>query len=219
MMKTANILTLLRIFISPIFILFFTINTFWSFIVCFILITINEASDFFDGKIARRYGQITDFGKLMDPFADSISRFTVFMCFLSANLAPIWMIAIFFYRDVLVSIVRVFSMKAGVVVAARQSGKTKAWVQAVCIYLVLIVLLLQKKVLLPAAFVERYLVLTTTLIISIAAAITLWSAIDYWLPNKAAVLSAIKIRENQKVDLHKQSEDGKRGPAREIVSQ
>ena len=126
-MKAPNILTLIRIGLSPVFIVFFMIDNFWSLLVCIGLFAILEITDLLDGRIARKYGQITDFGKLMDPYADSIARFTIFLSFLSADLAPLWVIAIFFYRDVLVSVIRVFSIKEGVVIAARKSGKTKAW--------------------------------------------------------------------------------------------
>ncbi len=202
-MKTPNILTLIRIVISPLFIFFFSLDTFWSLSICFLLLIVIEATDFLDGRIARKYGQISDFGKLMDPFADSISRFSVYLCFLSANLAPVWMIAIFFYRDVLVSVVRVFSMKAGVVVAARKSGKTKAWVQATSIFLVLLVLLLQKQSLLPEALVNLRPISLTAGVIFIASMITLWSAIDYWSANKSTVLSAMRHTEKRKERLSK----------------
>jgi CDP-diacylglycerol--glycerol-3-phosphate 3-phosphatidyltransferase len=186
-------MTLMRIFMSPFFIFFFVINKPWSILVCIVLAAIIETSDFLDGKIARKYAQISDFGKLMDPFADSISRFTIFLCFLSAGLAPVWLIAIFFYRDMLVAVVRLFSIKRGVVVAARQSGKTKAWVQAVCIFLVLFILLFQKFSLVPSFLSQPNHVLYTTIIIAVAASVTLWSAFDYWMANKSIVIKAMKV--------------------------
>lgn len=193
-LKIADILTITRIFLAPVFILFFIIDTLGSFIVCFIVAGAIELTDYFDGKIARWYRQTSDFGKLMDPFADSISRFTIFLCFLSAKLAPIWIIAIFFYRDVLVSVVRVFSMKQGIVVAARKSGKTKAWVQALAIILVLAILIAEKSAILPQWFDAPKHITYTTIVIASAAAITLWSAIDYWLANKSMVILAIRTK-------------------------
>ncbi|OGC10420.1 CDP-diacylglycerol--glycerol-3-phosphate 3-phosphatidyltransferase [candidate division KSB1 bacterium RBG_16_48_16] len=192
-MKTPNIMTLTRILISPFFIFFFVMDRPWSVLVCIVLAAVIETSDFLDGKIARKYAQISDFGKLMDPFADSISRFTIFLCFLSAGLAPVWLIAIFFYRDTLVTVVRLFSIKRGVVVAARQSGKTKAWVQAVSIFLVLFILLFQKFSLLPSFLTPPNHVLYTTIIIAVAASVTLWSAFDYWMANKSIVIKAMKV--------------------------
>jgi CDP-diacylglycerol--glycerol-3-phosphate 3-phosphatidyltransferase len=188
---TPNVLTVARIFLSPLFIAVFMFDSFPAYVVCFILSILMELSDFFDGKLARRYKQISDFGKLMDPFADSISRFTIFLCFLSAGWAPLWMIAIFFYRDVLVSVIRVFAMKQGTVVAARKSGKTKAWVQAVCIWLVMIVVLLERSGIAIEFFsIPGRTYLLTSSIIAISAVITLWSGYDYWAANKSAVLNS-----------------------------
>ncbi len=194
-MKAPNILTLVRIGLSPVFIVFFMINNFWSLLVCIGLFAILEITDLLDGRIARKYGQITDFGKLMDPYADSISRFTIFLSFLSVGLAPLWVIAIFFYRDVLVSVIRVFSIKEGVVVAARKSGKTKAWVQALGISLVLLLLLLQKTHVYANPLTVSH-IQVTAIIIFLAAMVTLWSAIDYWNGNKSVVLDAMRMKEN-----------------------
>jgi CDP-diacylglycerol---glycerol-3-phosphate 3-phosphatidyltransferase len=192
-MKIPNILTLIRILISPVFLVCFTVHTLGAYIVCFLLAVLIELTDLFDGIIARKSNQITDFGKLMDPFADSIARFSIFLSFLSAGLAPLWMIAIFFYRDVLVSVVRVFAMREGVVLSARKSGKTKAWVQAVCTFAVLLLLILQRAKILPLQFsVEPAFTQLTTALIGMAALVTLWSAFDYWHHNKQAVYSAIR---------------------------
>ncbi|HOT95995.1 MAG TPA: CDP-diacylglycerol--glycerol-3-phosphate 3-phosphatidyltransferase, partial [bacterium] len=193
-MKLPNILTVSRIFLSPVFIIAFLFHSLGSYILCFFLALIIELSDFFDGMLARRYQQISDFGKLMDPFADSISRFSIFLCFLSDGLAPLWVIAIFFYRDTLVSIIRVFAVREGFVVAARPSGKTKAWVQAVSIWVVLMIMIIHKAGWwLPLRDVAQFHTLTS-IVIAISAAVTLWSGIDYWNSNKQAVYNAMNIK-------------------------
>lgn len=189
-MMKPNTLTLIRIGASPFFLLFYWIDTFWSLLVCLLLAGIFELTDFLDGNIARRNNMISDFGKLMDPFADSISRFTIFLCFLSSGLAPVWIIAIFFYRDVLVSVIRVFSMREGVVVSARKSGKIKAWAQGLSIFGVLAILICQKAGLIPVPFAWLDIPIATILIF-IACIITIWSAIDYWLGNKAIIIAAM----------------------------
>ncbi len=197
-MNIANSLTISRMVLAPIFIVVFSFQSLWAYISCFVLSIIIEMTDFFDGKIARRYKQMSDFGKLMDPFADSISRFTIFLCFLSAGLAPLWMIAIFFYRDVLVAIVRVFSMQQGILVASRKSGKTKAFLQAICILLVLAALIL-KKMGIEAEYIanDASFQRLTTSIIGVAALITLWSGFDYWSANKRSVMLALKGKSPQ----------------------
>ena len=190
-MITPNTLTLIRITATPLFILFFMINTVWSLWVCLFLFIIFEMTDLLDGRMARQMDMVTDFGKLMDPFADSISRFTIFLCFLGAGLAPIWTIAIFFYRDVLVSVIRVFSIKSGVVVAARQSGKIKALIQAGAIGGVLIIMIAQRMQFLPTPFNGVFNISLATELIFLAAMGTLWSGIDYWVGNKTTVLGAM----------------------------
>ena len=188
-----NTLTLIRIAATPFFLLFYWLDTTWSLFVCLFIYIIFEVTDFLDGNIARRSNMISDFGKLMDPFADSISRFTVFLCFLSSDLAPVWIIAIFFYRDVFVSVVRVFSIKEGVVVAARKSGKTKAWVQGVAIFGVLFILIFQKMEIIEKPFMEIYSIPLATILISLAAIVTLWSGVDYWMGNKSIVIDSMNF--------------------------
>lgn len=192
-MNLANILTLTRFIIAPLFIISFSFHTLSSYIICFILAGLIELSDLFDGKIARRNQQISDFGKLMDPFADSLSRFTIFLCFLSARLAPVWIIAIFFYRDVLVSVIRVFSMRQGVVVAARKSGKVKAWAQATSILLILAALIFKDLGLLKNVLSsEEQFYHFSFGILAISSFVTFLSAIDYWKANKASVIMALE---------------------------
>jgi CDP-diacylglycerol--glycerol-3-phosphate 3-phosphatidyltransferase len=192
-LEAPNILTLVRIAISPVFLIFFEIHTLAAYLLCLFIAIIIELTDLFDGIIARKNNQITDFGKLMDPFADSISRFSIFMSFLSAGLAPLWMIAIFFYRDVLVSVIRVFAMKEGVVVAARKSGKTKAWAQAICTFVILILLILQKAAILPMSLAEPTVFRkVSTAIIAVTSLVTLWSAYDYFSANKMMIYIAMK---------------------------
>lgn len=192
-LEAPNILTLVRIAISPVFLICFEIHTLAAYLICLFIAIIIELTDLFDGILARKNNQITDFGKLMDPFADSISRFSIFMSFLSAGLAPLWMIAIFFYRDVLVSVIRVFAMKEGVVVAARKSGKTKAWAQATSTFAVLILLILQKAALLPPSIGDPLVFRRiSTTIIGLTSLVTLWSAYDYFSANKKMIYIAMK---------------------------
>jgi len=192
-----NTLTLIRIAGSPLFLLFYWLDTVWSLIVCIFLFGVFEITDLLDGPLARRNNQVSDFGKLMDPFADSIARFTIYLCFLSSGLAPVWIIAVFFYRDVLVSVVRVFSMKEGVVVAARKSGKIKAWGQALSILGVLIILFFQKLGLLATPFIVWLDIPLATQLIFIASLITLWSAVDYWSGGKKIVINAMNFENNK----------------------
>ena len=132
-MNLPNLLTALRIILSPFFMFFFFLPimageqfTALSLIVCILLFIIIEFSDLFDGIAARKYGQVTDFGKIFDPFADVFSRLTYFMCFVGIKLMPILAFAIILYREITILFLRTMMMKRGIAMGARMGGKLKA---------------------------------------------------------------------------------------------
>ncbi len=132
-MNLPNILTALRIILSPFFMFFFFLPV-WagdrfaalSVIVCILLFIIIEFSDLFDGIAARKYQQVTDFGKIFDPFADVFSRLTYFMCFVGIHLMPVVLFAIILYREITILFCRTMMMKRGIAMGARMGGKLKA---------------------------------------------------------------------------------------------
>ena len=136
-MTAADALTWGRIGLSPLFFLAFSLAyrlpsaspvAAAAALGIFALI---EISDLLDGILARRLGEPTDTGRLLDPFADSVSRLTYFICFTVVGLMPPWVLLLVVYRDVAVAFVRILAVRRGVVVSARLSGKIKAWVYAV----------------------------------------------------------------------------------------
>ncbi|MHC5020120.1 MAG: CDP-diacylglycerol--glycerol-3-phosphate 3-phosphatidyltransferase [Planctomycetota bacterium] len=101
--------------------------------IVFVLTVLIEVTDVLDGHLARKWKQVSDAGKFLDPLADSISRSTVFLCFLQAGYVPLWMVALVFYRESTISGLRIAGASQNVIIAARWSGKTKAILQAVFI--------------------------------------------------------------------------------------
>mgnify|MGYP006286349819 CR=1 FL=1 len=79
-----------------------------------------------DGAVARARNQVTDLGKLMDPFADVISRLTYFLCFSLVGIMPAWVLIIIFYREFGIIFIRLLMYREGTALAARRGGKTKA---------------------------------------------------------------------------------------------
>lgn len=194
-MNIANYITLLRLLISPLF-LFIYLQYEWMGItlidlpyVLLGLFAISEFSDLLDGYFARKFDQVTDLGKILDPMADSISRITCFLTFTQPPVAlPIWLVFIFMYRDSVVSTLRTVCAFRGFVLAARPSGKIKAGVQA-CAVLVILLLLV------PATqggmTLETLRSLSTT-IVSLAAAYTVFSGIDYIIANRTFIYRLLK---------------------------
>jgi CDP-diacylglycerol---glycerol-3-phosphate 3-phosphatidyltransferase len=141
--RVANLLTLSRIALSPVFVWAFLqghVNghSAWAQWTALATALSFELTDAFDGWVARARNEVSDFGKILDPLADSISRFTVFLCFLVAGYADVWSVAIIFWRDAVVATLRVLSAGQHVVLAARTWGKGKAVVQAVAIISILV---------------------------------------------------------------------------------
>ena len=135
-MKLSNLITALRIFLSPVFFLVFFIPTrtdhtaLATVIILWTLFTLIEISDFFDGKVARARDEVSDLGKLMDPFADSFSRLTYFLCFVGIGSMPLWVFLVILYRDLTVSFIRLLMAQRGIAMSARISGKIKAFIYA-----------------------------------------------------------------------------------------
>lgn len=149
-----NTLTLLRLVSAPVFLaVWFGLPggyeraCLWA---CLLIACASELSDLLDGHLARRRGQVSTFGKLMDPYADSVFRLTAFLCFAShigfaghirGGWYPLWMPILLVLRDIGASIVRTFSMEQGVVVAAKASGKIKAVAQGFVMISLLVIAL------------------------------------------------------------------------------
>ena len=97
--------------------------------VALVLMIIAEVSDGVDGFVARRYGQVSAVGKILDPMADSLYRVSVFTAFVANHWMPVWMFLIMVWRDVSVSYLRVVAEQKIGTMGARSSGKWKAVAQ------------------------------------------------------------------------------------------
>lgn len=149
LLNLPNLFTLFRIALSPIFVLFYLYPTSFGIsasalpYILLLLLTLCEVTDVSDGYIARRTNQVTEFGKLLDPMADSLYRISIFLAFTQEPIhLPLWVVLLFLYRDMGINALRSLSALKGHALAARTSGKLKAILQASAAYLVLFLLLL-----------------------------------------------------------------------------
>jgi CDP-diacylglycerol--glycerol-3-phosphate 3-phosphatidyltransferase len=137
-----NLLTAARLPIAPLAVVCMVQGTASGFGLALFLSLLLEITDFMDGKIARQYGVVTDFGKLFDPFSDAFCRYTLFLGLFAIGVADLWMLMVIFYRDASISFLRTIGATRKQVLAARSSGKIKAVVQGVGIQLIFVALLL-----------------------------------------------------------------------------
>lgn len=185
-MPIAHYFTLVRIFISPIFLLIYLyhvdlgLSSFTLPFVLAFLLGCSELSDAFDGYLARKYNQVTDLGKVLDPMADSIYRTSVFLTFtLDPVRIPMGLVFIFLYRDSVISTLRVICALKGFALAARPSGKIKAVVQAIAAFTVLGFLLLFSQ----NHITQDQLTSYSSYTIALAGIYTLYSGTDYIIAN------------------------------------
>lgn len=136
-MNIPNLLTSSRIYLSPIFFLAFYLplwtgrGTVITVIILWVLYFLMEISDAVDGSIARALDQVTDTGKLLDPFADVVSRLTYFVCFVATGIMPAWTFILIMYRELGITFLRMIMYREGYALAAKRGGKLKAVFYAV----------------------------------------------------------------------------------------
>lgn len=138
-MNLPNKLTMLRVILIPFFI-FFMLAEFlaptgkWIALGIFVLASI---TDMLDGKIARKYELVTNFGKFMDPIADKLLVCSAFIVFVQLGLLPAWIVIILIAREFIISGFRLVASDAGIVLAASIWGKFKTAFQMImCIILI-----------------------------------------------------------------------------------
>lgn len=148
-MKLSNKFTLSRIILSPvIFIIYFL--PIWtgkfsalSVFVGIPLLAFMEFTDFLDGFFARRNNEVSDFGKLFDPFADITVHLTTFLCFMfsvsGTGYIPAVIFILILYREMTMNFIRMVAAKKGTAIAARKGGKFKTVMYVVSEFFALIV--------------------------------------------------------------------------------
>ena len=139
-MNLPNKLTVFRVILIP-FLVFFLLSDFLGVISDYIALAIfmiASLTDLFDGKIARKYNLVTNFGKFMDPLADKLLVCSVLVCFVELSKLSAWIVIIIISREFIISGFRLVAADRGIVIAASFYGKSKTVSQMVMIILLLI---------------------------------------------------------------------------------
>jgi CDP-diacylglycerol--glycerol-3-phosphate 3-phosphatidyltransferase len=126
----ADQLTVARAIAVPVVVLLFALpfanHDYWATGV----FSVAMATDWFDGRIARRAGRSTSFGSLLDPVADKLLVMATLVVLLDQHVFPAWMVAAIVARELLITGLRLAALERGVVIGARDLGKLKTWAQA-----------------------------------------------------------------------------------------
>lgn len=134
-MNLPNKLTMFRIILIPVFIVLLMMG--YSYIAAGIFVAA-ALTDMLDGKIARKYNLVTNFGKLMDPLADKLLVMSALVCLVELDKIPGWMVIVILAREFAITGLRTIAASEGIVMAAGWSGKIKTVIQMVTIVVVMI---------------------------------------------------------------------------------
>ena len=178
-MNLPNKLTLMRVIMVPFLVLF--LLTGWggeaNRYICFAIFAVASITDWFDGKIARKYNLITDFGKFMDPLAGKLLVCSAMICMIDLGRLPSWFVVIVIAREFIISGFRLIAAEKGVVIAANYWGKFKT--ASSMIMIILLILDIQ----VPAVQV------VTQVFVWVSLALTVISLVTYILENKGVMES------------------------------
>ena len=137
-MNLPNKLTVLRILLVPFFVAALLIDFPLNNLAALALFGAASLTDLFDGKIARRRGLVTDFGKFADPLADKILVISALLCFVQLGLCDCVAVIIVLFREFTVTSIRLIAASKGKVIAANIWGKVKTVTQMTAIICVLV---------------------------------------------------------------------------------
>ncbi len=171
-MNLPNKLTTLRVIMIPCFVFFLLWQNGENYtfrMIALALFIIASLTDLLDGKIARKYNLVTNFGKFMDPLADKLLVCSALICLIELNALPAWMVIIIISREFIISGFRLIASDNGVVIAASYWGKFKTTFQMVSVVLLILDI--------PA------LAFVTTICVWIALLLTIVSLVDYIYKN------------------------------------
>ena len=167
-MNTANKLTMLRVFMIPAFLLVLYLDIPFADYIALVIFVAASLTDLMDGKIARKRGLVTDFGKFADPLADKMLVTAAMLWFVECGQLPGWVLFAVLLREFAVSGLRMVASDKGRVIAAGMSGKIKTVSTMVCIILMF----------LPIPRVINALCVVVILVT------TVWSGVEYFIKNR-----------------------------------
>lgn len=176
-MNLPNKLTLLRVFLVPVFVVFALYPQIPNHFLWALIVFLGASlTDHYDGKIARERNMITNFGKFLDPLADKVLVISALVCFLQLGFANVWCVLIIIVRDFMVTSIRLLAVEGnGTVIAANKWAKIKTASQMTAILFILFFQSLQ-----------GFLNLTSS-----AAALLLIGNILIWITTVLTIISGI----------------------------
>lgn len=159
-----TILTIIRMLLSIVFLIFVLIPKDWSRIVALIIFITAAITDKIDGHLARKQKTVTDLGAFLDPLADKMLVNLAFLALTYLNVVPVWVFAAILVRDFAVDGMRMAVARKGKTIAASNLGKLKTTVQMIALIILLLNLIVNLTSLAIIGAIALYVALALTVI-------------------------------------------------------
>ena len=176
-MNLPNKLTMFRVILIPFFVFFMLFRLFSADFhaakyIALIIFIVASLTDLLDGKIARKYNLVTNFGKFMDPLADKLLVCSAMICLVEKKQLAAWIVIIIIAREFIISGFRLIAADNNIVIAASMWGKFKTTFQMAMIILLIL------------NWQMMWFQVLTTIVVYVALVLTIVSLIDYLAKNK-----------------------------------
>lgn len=189
-MNLPNRLTILRIILAFIFMVFIFLNGFLSKFIALLIFIFACWTDYYDGRLASKLNLTSDFGKLMDPIADKILILAAFLSFVQMQIIPAWMVVITISRELLITGLRLFALSKGKMISASKQAKHKTASQMFTIFFILGFLILKEVLVKFSIWNENLRVffnLSIYILMSVTVILTIISGLSYLWENRKII--------------------------------
>lgn len=186
----ANLVTLLRILLTPLFIYCLFNKHDYFEIFALVIFLAASITDVYDGYVARKYREVTKLGKFFDPLADKVLMSAAFISFVVLDLIPLWMVILVIMRDFVVTGIRILMSARESTMTTRQSAKFKTGAQVTVVCLILIYIITQRwKIFLGISeyvhLIEEYHIIYFLMLL--VTIFTVWTGIEYLIVNRKVI--------------------------------
>ncbi|MBA4405747.1 CDP-diacylglycerol--glycerol-3-phosphate 3-phosphatidyltransferase [bacterium] len=195
-MVLPNQLTILRIILTPVFLVLFLTGEPWLIQISYVVFLIAAITDWYDGWLARKFNYITEWGKFMDPLADKILTSTAFMAFVIVGILPLWMVLLIIIRDFMITLIRVYADYRKVSFTTTRTAQVKTFIQMFFLYYLLLIYTLKSFEGIRVAYkdllnflLDPVAIYITMLLITLFTVIT---GITYIFSNRFLIIKLIK---------------------------
>lgn len=180
----ANIVTISRLFLAPVFLVCILIDSPTAVTWSVVIYIVAALTDWLDGYLARKFGEVTSHGVFLDPLADKVLTTSAFIALVVHDIVPLWMVVVIIIRDFGVTAMRSIADDRGMTMQTSYAAKVKTFAQMVVIAWALIIFLLHKQSPLSPEYIYLLSSDVTGVAMLIVTLLTIYTALHYVIVNR-----------------------------------